>query len=117
MNRIAVALAACTLALAGCTIPRPPRDAPLRYRDTVFTNVSKTADLQYGTAPDLQGNQVALKLDLYQPTGDDVAGRPVIVWVHGGGFSEGDKSNGADWATAFARRGFVAVSLGYRLLA
>ena len=41
----------------------------------------------------------------------------MIVWVHGGGFSAGDKSNGADWATAFARRGYVAVSIGYRLLA
>ena len=41
----------------------------------------------------------------------------MIIWVHGGGFSAGDKSDGADWATAFARRGYVAVSLGYRLLA
>jgi acetyl esterase/lipase len=115
--RIAAVLAACALAATGCTIPRPPGDAPLRYRDAVFTDVSKAADLQYGTAPDLQGNPVALELDLYQPTGDSVSRRPVIVWVHGGGFSAGDKSSGADWATAFARRGYVAVSLGYRLLA
>ena len=31
--------------------------------------------------------------------------RPVIIWVHGGGFSAGNKSDGTDWATAFARRG------------
>lgn len=36
--------------------------------------------------------------------------------MHGGGFSAGDKSDGTDWATAFARRGYVAISLGYRLL-
>jgi acetyl esterase/lipase len=103
--------------VSGCTIPRPPGEAPLRYRDIVSTNVSKSADVQYGTAPDRAGNPVALKLDLYQPTGDRVARRPVIIWVHGGGFSAGDKSDGTDWSTAFARRGFVAISLGYRLLA
>ena len=41
----------------------------------------------------------------------------MIIWVHGGGFSAGDKSDGTDWSTAFARRGYVTVSLGYRLLA
>lgn len=116
MRRLAPLLAALAL-LAGCTVPRPPGDSPLRYRDLVFANVTKTADVQYGTAPDLQGNPVALKFDLYQPTGDTVNRRPVVIWVHGGGFSAGDKSGGADWATAFARRGFVAISLGYRLLA
>jgi acetyl esterase/lipase len=103
--------------LSSCTIPRPPGDGLLRYRDTVFTDVSKATDLQYGTAPDRDGKAVALKLDLYQPAGDAVSRRPVVIWVHGGGFSTGDKSDGADWATAFARRGYVAVSLGYRLLA
>ncbi len=116
MRKLAPLLAAVAL-LAGCTVPRPPGDSPLRYRDLVFGSVGKSADIQYGSAPDLQGNQVALKLDLYQPAGDTNPRRPVIVWVHGGGFSGGDKSDGADWATAFARRGYVAVSLGYRLLA
>lgn len=116
MRKLAPLLIAAAL-LAGCTVPRPPGDAPLRYRDTVFGNVTKTADVQYGTAPNLQGNPVALRLDIYNPTGDTVARRPAIIWVHGGGFSAGNKSGGADWATAFARRGYLAVSLGYRLLA
>ena len=116
MRKLAPILVAAAL-LAGCTVPKPPGDAPLRYRDIVFSGVTKSADIQYGTAPDLQGNPVALKLDLYQPAGDTVTRRPVIIWIHGGGFSAGDKDSGADWATAFARRGFVAISLGYRLLA
>ena len=116
MRRLAPLLALAVL-LAGCTVPRPAGDSPLRYRDLVFSNVTKAADVQYGSAPDLAGNPVDLKFDLYRPTGDTVTGRPVIVWVHGGGFSAGNKTDGTDWATQFARRGYVAISLGYRLLA
>ena len=102
----------------GCTVPRPPGDAPLRYRDAVFTAVSKTADLQYGTAPDANGNPVALRLDLYRPVGDTQTTRPALVWVHGGGFSGGDKGNvvPVDAANTFAKLGYVVVSINYRLL-
>ena len=103
--------------LAGCTLPPPEGQAPLRYRDEVFRSVQATTDLTYGNAPDLQGNPVDLKLDLYQPAGDTVAKRPAYVWVHGGGFSHGDKSSGAGMASFFARLGYVAVSINYRLLA
>jgi acetyl esterase/lipase len=77
-------------ALAGCTVPAPPGAGPLRYRDPVFANITATQNLQYGAAPDLSGNTVPLMLDLYQPTGDTVAQRPAIVWVHGGGYCCGD---------------------------
>jgi acetyl esterase/lipase len=109
--------AAAVAVLAGCTLPPPPGDAPLRYRDVVFGSVGVTRDLTYGSAPDLQGNPVTLKLDLYQPTGDTVARRPAFVWVHGGGFTMGDKASGASVATYYAQRGFVVVSINYRLLA
>jgi acetyl esterase/lipase len=103
--------------LAGCTIPAPEGQAPLRYRDEVFSAVTTATDITYGQAPDLQGNPVDLKLDLYQPAGDTVTKRPAYVWVHGGGFSHGDKSSGAGMASFFARLGYVAVSINYRLLA
>jgi acetyl esterase/lipase len=83
----------------------------------VFPNVSVTRDLTYGHAPDNDGNQVALKLDLYQPASDKVKQRPAIVYVHGGGFSHGDKSAGAEFGDYFAKRGFVLTSINYRLLA
>ena len=103
--------------LGGCTLPAPEGQAPLRYRDEVFSAVQTTTDLTYGQAPDLQGNPVDLKLDLYQPAGDTVTRRPAYVWVHGGGFSRGDKRSGAGMASFFARLGYVAVSINYRLLA
>jgi para-nitrobenzyl esterase len=114
--RSLVALALGATLLAGCTVPRPPGDGSLRYRDQVFPNVSVVKDLTYGNAPDLDGNPVTLKLDLYQPAGDTVTKRPALVWVHGGGFTMGDKASGQARATFFAKLGYVAVSINYRLL-
>ena len=102
----------------GCTVPRPPGDEPLRYRDQVFTTTSVHTNLQYGTAPDAEGDPVALRLDLYEPAGDSQTSRPALVWVHGGGFSGGDKGNvvAVDAAQTFAKLGYVVVSINYRLL-
>jgi para-nitrobenzyl esterase len=116
MKRPVVALALSTALLAGCTVPRPGGDSPLRYRDQVFSNVTVTGDLTYGSATGIDGNPETLKLDLYQPTGDTVAKRPAMIWIHGGGFTKGDKSSGAGKATLFAKLGYVAVSINYRLL-
>lgn len=110
-------LIGAVLVLVGCTVPRPPGAEPLRYRDAVFPAVDVSRDLTYGSAPDGDGNPVTLRLDLYQPRGDAVAGRPAVIYVHRGGFSAGDKSAGADFATYFAMRGYVAASINYRLLA
>ena len=101
--------------VAGCTLPRPAGEGIVRYRDQVFSSVDVTRDVVYGSA-DVQGQPVDLKLDLYQPSGDTVAHRPLLIWVHGGGFTGGDKTSGATQANFFARRGYVAASINYRLL-
>src|SRR5215218_4854139 len=113
-NLVALALGATVL--AGCTVPRPAGDGPLRYRDQVFSSVTTTNEITYGSAEGADGNPEALKLDLYQPAGDTIAKRPALVWIHGGGFTMGDKSGGAGKATFFAKLGYVAVSINYRLL-
>jgi predicted esterase len=112
-----VALAAAAV-ITGCTVPEPPGAAPLRYRDQVFSNVTVTSNLQYGSAPDAQGNPVPLMLDMYRPTGDTQTSRPALVWVHGGSFTGGDKTNvvPVDVANTFAKLGYVVVSINYRLL-
>ena len=112
-------VAAAAIVLSGCLVPRPPGDAPLRYRDTVFSAVTLTSNLQYGSAVNSSGVNQALLLDLRQPTGDTLTSRPALVFVHGGGFSGGDKASGVapDMATEFAKRGYVTVSINYRLIA
>src|SRR6188472_1308975 len=120
-RRLGGVLAALAVAatVAGCTVPAPPGAAPLRYRDQVFSTVTVNSNLQYGSAPDANGNPVVLRADLYHPSGDTQTRRPALVWVHGGGFSGGDKTNTVpvDVANTFAKQGYVVISINYRLLA
>ena len=92
--------------------------AEKRYKDDVF-KISAKKDVVYGQGPATTYSEAEpLKLDLYRPKRDTVKKRPAIVWVHGGGFCCGDKSSGpAKWlAKDFARKGYVTVSINYRLL-
>src|ERR1017187_9675874 len=55
-----------------------------------------------------------LKLDLYLPQG--LRGRaPVIVFLHGGGWSGGTTTTGPDFRRFFAQDGFAMASIEYRL--
>ncbi len=67
----------------------------------------------YGTDP-LQ------QLDVYLPTARSSQQRPILVLVHGGGWRMGDKSHRAVVKQKVAywrdQRGFVVVSINYRLL-
>jgi arylformamidase len=54
-------------------------------------------------------------LDVYAPT-EGKQNLPVVVWIHGGGWQAGDKSDVQKKPQAFADKGFVFVSINYRLL-
>ena len=58
-----------------------------------------------------------LLADVYQPAGDPAECRVGIIWVHGGGFTQATRNGPAEkaWGTALAGRGFVLVSIDYRL--
>jgi acetyl esterase/lipase len=52
-------------------------------------------------------------LDVYAPSaGKD---HPVAIWIHGGGWHSGDKKEVGSKPQAFVDRGFVFVSINYRL--
>ena len=58
-----------------------------------------------------------LKLDIYSPSKDTLQARPLIMFMHGGGFSGGTRTNEAEvkFAETAARKGYVAVQISYRL--
>ena len=57
------------------------------------------------------------KLDLYFPSGDFRSNRPAVVFIHGGGFTGGDKAEyrSASVSADLCRAGYVVVSCNYVL--
>lgn len=88
-----------------------------RYDTEIFPSVTTTSNIQYGQNLNLNGNNVNLLMDIYQPSGDVAAIRPVIVFAHGGSFIGGSKTDAyaVDFCTRFAKRGYVTASIDYRL--
>lgn len=77
-------------------VKKPAIDAP------------KFANLQYGS-----GTNVANLLDIYLPEKVDKP-VPVVVWIHGGGWANGDKSPSKQFLQ-LPPRGFAVASINYRL--
>ena len=64
-------------------------------------------DLAYGTDP-------KQRLDLYLPEGE-VSNAPVFLFLHGGGFREGDKAHYGSVAEPFVESGVITAVASYRL--
>ncbi len=89
-----------------------------RYRDPIFSQVQLRKDVAFGSAVNRYTQQTqTLRMDIYEPQGDSAAARPCLVMVHGGGFYTGRK-NGPNYTRVCneaAQRGYLAVSIDYRL--
>ena len=64
-----------------------------------------------------EGNE-KWKLDLMLPKNREDETCPVIVFIHGGGWRNGDKASGVfrDYPLEYASRGYVCASINYRLV-
>ncbi|MES2780034.1 MAG: T9SS type A sorting domain-containing protein [Bacteroidota bacterium] len=87
-----------------------------RYRDKVFTTVTMDSVL-YGNAINWDNSAQELKMNIFQPAGDTASKRPLLVLAHGGSFINGSRYNEdvAYLCREFAKRGYVCVSIQYRL--
>ena len=88
-----------------------------RYYRPVFANVTVMPDVVYGAAITYQGTTQTLLMDIYQPTGDVLARRPLIIFAHQGGFLAGSRTDAymVNICTRMARLGYVTASIEYRL--
>jgi pimeloyl-ACP methyl ester carboxylesterase len=88
-----------------------------RYATEVFPNHTLTSNITYGANTTFSGANNSLKLDFYEPTGDTELNRPLIIWVHGGSFLGGSKTDPDMTALSqrFARKGYACASIDYRL--
>jgi len=90
-----------------------------RYLTPIFSAVEKTNNIEYGNAIDYQNNNQILLLDFYEPQNDTETKRPLIIYAHGGGFTDVNQTKELVHIVAYcdsmARRGYVVASIDYRL--
>lgn len=111
---------------------------PNRYVDQIFTSTVETKNILFSThvpqpkpggsfcefllqglPTDVQENNfdlIDLKMDVFEPQGDTMTSRPLIIIAFGGGFVDNDRS---DWAIRLlaenlTKQGFVTASIDYR---
>lgn len=85
----------------------------LHGQNIYFDNISKVKKRSY-TYKKINGKK--LKLDFYKPKSIK-SNYPLVIYVHGGGFSAGKKDENyiIDFAEFLASRGYAVASISYRL--
>jgi triacylglycerol lipase len=81
--------------------------APLQAKEP-YAGVAVRRDVAYGSDP-LQ------KLDVFSPQAKAAKPRPVLLFVHGGGFVRGDKKTTDNMVVWGVNNGMVGVDINYRL--
>lgn len=118
MKKFVAVFAACVFAAAsyaqsGCESGR--------FYEPVFSDVEVTSAVEFGenaqpTIFDPNATQV-LELDVYEPQGDTMQQRPLIIWAFGGAFVAGSRQSPdiVELCNRFAETGYVCASIDYRL--
>lgn len=115
--RILIALVCILTSFAGCAAI----GIGLFYKKAALPESQIVRNIQYSDAPD--SDPIKNRLDLFLPQVSDGEGWPTLIFVHGGGWSKGDKDlkvAGADVygniGRFFASQGIGAAVISYRLM-
>ncbi len=89
-----------------------------KWIDTTY-QINTVINVEYGSAVDFAGAEQQLLMDVSIPTDDTPpeCGRPLIVIIHGGAWLAGNKDEVTikRLRTEFAKRGYTAITVNYRL--
>lgn len=90
--------------------------AGVRYKQTVFDKVEVQRNIPYAPTPSKRKVAAKNLMDIYMPGGDTAKNRPLIMWLHGGGFKFGNKTSRGTplWCMDFAQKGYVCVAINYQ---
>ena len=90
-----------------------------RYAEPVFDEVNTIVGIPYSSAVK-EGDTLptTLYLDFYEPVGDTLPKRPLVITVFGGAFVAGSRDfiDMQEYCTRLAQHGYAAASIDYRLL-
>ena len=91
----------------------------VRYAEPVFDSVLTSSGIPFSSVYRVGATSpTTLYLDFYEPSGDTLQSRPLVITVFGGAFVAGSR-NYVDMQTycnRFAQHGYAAASIDYRLL-
>lgn len=94
-----------------------PIFSQMRYKSEVFDTIDSITNVQYGQVLNLKGEIEKLILDIYMPGNDSVIKKPLLLFIHGGGFQNNTRHGVfSDMiCKSFAKRGYVTSTIDYRL--
>ncbi len=95
---------------------RPPEPVDIWDGVRVCDTFGPASIQKIGNNENQQISEDCLYLNIWtKKSGKRRANRPVMVWIHGGGLTEGWAHNEMYDGSAFAKQGIVLVSINYRL--
>ena len=85
-----------------------------RYINDIATDTTRKT-VQYGSNVNAANETQKLFMDIVEPRGDTLSRRPVMLLAFGGGFISGKREDLLILTQTFAKRGYVAVTIDYRI--
>ena len=87
-----------------------------RYSTEVFSSVQISYDNIYGESINSEGDTVILLFDYYEPSGDSVEKRPLLILMHGPDLANSSKNDSTLVALTnkLVRRGYTVAAISYR---
>ena len=91
----------------------------VRYAEPIFDEVTVSSAIPFSSAvKEGDTSPTTLYLDFYEPEGDTLSARPLVITVFGGAFVAGsrDYADMVEYCTRLAQHGYAAATIDYRLL-
>lgn len=88
-----------------------------RYLTDDYVQLDSVIGGIYGTASDYQNVTQNLLFDFYEPAHDNITKRPLVIYLHGGGFTSGSRTYPSvqSLCRRMAQRGYAVANIDYRL--
>ena len=80
-----------------------------------FFNPEMIPDIQYGEAENWLGVNQSLEMNIFMPDDGLLENRPLIMFVHGGAFITGDRSDMNELCMEYTSKGYITATIEYRL--
>jgi len=86
-----------------------------RYLEEVFPDEPIMTTEKFGENITIDGENLELFMDIFQPAGDVAEERPLIIYSFGGSYIGGNRTTTHDICIQMAKKGFVTAAIDYRL--